>query len=243
MPDDARSACDEASTHVHTIEAEVAAQTSSSSRSFEDRDWGCSRSVEELWADLYTERGNLCQTQAAPQEAIDYYECALFHCLDHPAATVALANLLLDVHTQIGTSGEHPVGGTPESISSPYAHDSASPTSIPFDLDSTDVKDDSAPLPHDPTRPTIHNPSNPALNETTLLARLAARDRAHGLLSSLTKLGSGWDNSEAWFALARAYEEGGQVDKAKEVLWWCVELEDTRPIREWGCVGLGGYVL
>ncbi|KKY20543.1 putative filamentation protein [Diplodia seriata] len=52
------------------------------------------------------------------------------------------------------------------------------------------------------------------------LNRLAARDRAYSLLSSLTKLGTGWDYSEAWFALARAYEEGGQVQKAKDVLWW-----------------------
>jgi hypothetical protein len=60
----------------------------------------------------------------------------------------------------------------------------------------------------------------------------------------LTKLGTGWNNSEAWFALARAYELGGQVEKAKEVLWWCVELEEGRAVRGWGeVVGGGGYVL
>lgn len=75
------------------------------------------------------------------------------------------------------------------------------------------------------------------------LNRVAARDRAYGLLSCLTKLGSGWDNSEAWFALARAYEESGQTDKAKEVLWWCIELEDNRPLRDWKKVSVGGYVL
>jgi len=75
------------------------------------------------------------------------------------------------------------------------------------------------------------------------LNRLAARDRAYQLLSTLTKLGSGWDYSEAWYALARTHEEGGQIEKAKEVLWWCVELEDTRPLREWHSVGAGGYVL
>ncbi|KAK0621174.1 hypothetical protein B0T17DRAFT_608449 [Bombardia bombarda] len=76
-----------------------------------------------------------------------------------------------------------------------------------------------------------------------LVDRLAARDRAYGLLSGLTKLGSGWNYSEAWFALARAYEESDQVDKAKDALWWCVELEDGRGVREWDCVGAGGYVL
>lgn len=75
------------------------------------------------------------------------------------------------------------------------------------------------------------------------LYRIAARDRAYGLLSSLTKLGSGWDYSEAWFALARAYEEGGQIEKAKGVLWWCIDLEDTKPLRGWRSICAGGYVL
>ncbi|KAJ2905187.1 uncharacterized protein MKZ38_006093 [Zalerion maritima] len=73
--------------------------------------------------------------------------------------------------------------------------------------------------------------------------RLAARDRAYGLLSGLTKLGAGWNHAEAWFALARAHEESGQEDKAKDVLWWCVELEEGTGVRGWGCVGCGGYVL
>lgn len=73
--------------------------------------------------------------------------------------------------------------------------------------------------------------------------RLAARDRAYGLLSGLTKLGTGWNYSDAWFALARAHEESGQVDKAKEALWWCVELEESMGVREWSCIGVGGYVL
>jgi hypothetical protein len=81
------------------------------------------------------------------------------------------------------------------------------------------------------------------LNSPEVLDKLAARDRAYGLLSSLTKLGSCWDYPDAWFALARAHEESGQIGKAKEVLWWCVELEDARPIRGWREVGYGGYVL
>jgi hypothetical protein len=80
-------------------------------------------------------------------------------------------------------------------------------------------------------------------SSTSLLDRLAARDRAYGLLTALTKLGTGWNYSEAWFALARAYEEGGQPDKAREVLWWCVELEEGRGVRDWSVVGSGGYVL
>jgi hypothetical protein len=82
------------------------------------------------------------------------------------------------------------------------------------------------------------HPTAPSPEE---LNRLAARDRAYGLLSGLTKLGQGWDYSEAWFALAKAYEHSGQIDKAKEVLWWCVELEDTRPLRHWRNITPGGF--
>jgi hypothetical protein len=76
-----------------------------------------------------------------------------------------------------------------------------------------------------------------------LLDRLAARDRAYHLLSTLTKLGTGWDYSEAWFELARAYELSDQLEKAKEVLLWCVELEDSRPLRPWKSVGMRGFIL
>jgi hypothetical protein len=88
-----------------------------------------------------------------------------------------------------------------------------------------------------------HTPSAENQLSPPVLNRLAARDRAFGLLSTLTKLGPGWDYSEAWYALARAYEESGQIEKTKEVLWWCVELEDTHPVRSWKNVGLGGFVL
>jgi hypothetical protein len=77
----------------------------------------------------------------------------------------------------------------------------------------------------------------------SLIDRLAARDRAYALLSGLTRLGSGWNYSEAWFALARAHEESGQLDKAKEVLWWCVELEEATGLRDWRCLAGGRYVI
>lgn len=94
-------------------------------------------------------------------------------------------------------------------------------------------------VPRQKNSSTSHSPDE----EPKFLNRLGARDRAYGLLSSLTKRGSSWDNSEAWYALSRAYEAGGQVDKLKEVLWWCVELEDRRPIRHWSNIGSGVYVL
>jgi len=84
----------------------------------------------------------------------------------------------------------------------------------------------------------------PKAAATPLSDRLAARDRAHGLLDGLTRLGAGWDCAEAWWGLARAYEEGGMPEKAEKALWWCVELEEGRGVRGWGVVGSGrGYVL
>lgn len=80
-------------------------------------------------------------------------------------------------------------------------------------------------------------------NPAEELARLAARDRASLLLTTLTKLGSGWDSSEAWYALARAYEVSGEVEKQKSALWWVVELEDHHPQRDWDSVAVGGFVL
>jgi cargo-transport protein YPP1 len=76
----------------------------------------------------------------------------------------------------------------------------------------------------------------------TELNRLAARDRASMLLTTLTRLGSGWDNSEAWYTLARAHELSKQIGKAKQALWWVVELEDNKPVRPWRDVG-GGFTL
>ena len=88
-----------------------------------------------------------------------------------------------------------------------------------------------------PQQPQQPNPTSETTRQTKDLTALSARDRAYGLLSRLTKSGQGWDNSEAWFALARAYEYSGQADKAEEALWWVVELEEGRPVRGWDCVG------
>ncbi|KAL1843403.1 hypothetical protein VTJ49DRAFT_1753 [Mycothermus thermophilus] len=66
-----------------------------------------------------------------------------------------------------------------------------------------------------PPLPPPHRATSLPLND-----RLAARDRAHALLSGLTRLGTGWNSGEAWLALARAYEESGQPEKARDALWW-----------------------
>jgi cargo-transport protein YPP1 len=102
------------------------------------------------------------------------------------------------------------------------------------------LRPSSQPAPASPMLKTLDLGSRTIVTEPELTA-LAKRDRAYGLLNTLTKLKNGWDCSEAWFALATAYEKGNQFDKARECLWWCVRLEDTRPVRGWSRVGV--YVL
>lgn len=79
--------------------------------------------------------------------------------------------------------------------------------------------------------------------DTLALYRTAARDRAYGLLSSITSLPEGTYDSTAWLGLARACELSGQVQEARVALWRVVELEDVAPVRPWTDVGPGGYVL
>ncbi|KAH0271233.1 hypothetical protein KCU91_g7532, partial [Aureobasidium melanogenum] len=88
--------------------------------------------------------------------------------------------------------------------------------------------------PSTPTNPKVL-PTDPTPS-VAVQTRLAARDRAYFLLTALTKTGEGWDDSEAWSLLARAHEESGQLDRAREALWFLVELEDGRPIRPWSVV-------
>lgn len=147
------------------------------------------------------------------------------HFPDHPEGIIGLSNILLDIYTEVIPM--EPGEGTSVTQSSPPSVPSVQQT--PSHLKSQHL--------------TSHIPSVENQLSPPKLNRIAARDRAFGLLSMLTKLGTGWDYSEAWFALARAYEESGMVEKTKEVLWWCVELEDTHPVRSWKNATLGGFVL
>lgn len=207
--------------------------------------------------------------EGLPYNARLEFEEALMHYPNHPASIVGLSNILLDLYTEAllpnpaipGITGPD---GDPINISS--AMPGSDSTSLPLQSALTIPDLPSGPLglggegidssglqpsinAHVSTR---HSTQPGAFEELPapykakslpLVDRLAARDRAYGLLSGLTKLGSGWNYSDAWFALARAHEESGQPDKAKEALWWCVELEEGLGVREWNCVGAGGYVL
>lgn len=188
------------------------------------------------------------------------FESALTHFPDHPSATVGLANILLDVYSKA-----LPLLPLVSILDPPGTYTAPSVSAINATTSTPPIQEDSASISARTTtpaplgvptanpiskitleeRPSTASTITPSSTDvpTSTLDRLAARDRAYGLLSALTKLGSCWNHSEAWFALARAYEEGGQMEKAREVYWWCLELEEGMGIREWSCVSGGGYVL
>lgn len=218
MPTDAQGALSEASKQVTAIESAVA-NTHSSAEAFSAPDWGRLKSVAELWADVLAEKGRLYLKLGDRDAAEEAFEVALGWFEDHPGAIVGLAGILLDT----------------------YAQPSSPPSTTPFPSPPTPTPV-LASLPVPPPASTSFHPAS--ANNTNggqdadgnLLLRLAARDRAYGMLSSLTKSGRGWDDAEAWFALARAYEETSQLARAKEALWWVVELAEGKGIRGWECV-------
>ncbi|KAI9779152.1 MAG: hypothetical protein M1839_007687 [Geoglossum umbratile] len=264
MYDDAKEAIDEAVKLVDGLEMEIS-KDASSSKAFGDPGWEGGKSVEELRGDVSTEAslflGYLSLAQSSHYEALSHFEQAVSYFHDHPLATVGLANILLDISSQ----ALQPLPSMP-SLMSP------SPTPVTSSTAATPpIRDPAVTHTHSRSHPSTHsttnkviapplgipNSKNPPDTPNSQIAGgtnkhhqppaqldlLAARDRAYGLLSSLTKLGTGWNFSEAWMALAKAYEERGQVEKAKEALWWCVELEEGRAIRAWSVVNAGGVVL
>ncbi|PNH27772.1 hypothetical protein BJF96_g8912 [Verticillium dahliae] len=259
MFEDCRGAVGEAQKLVQGLDTERSA--SENGAAYRNAGWAERKSVDELWGDVWAELGYLSLAKEAPYDARSEFESALTHFPNHPAAIVGLSSILLDIFTEqirpppavpslstenglfdsdltpsaslprITTPADglrsEPLGlGAGKSVNAEHHAESC----IIHDKDSKTEDDDKLPAPY-------------KASSLPLIDRLAARDRASGLLTGLTKLGSAWDYSEAWFALARAHEESGLPERAKEVLWWCVELEEGRGVREWRCLGSGGYVL
>lgn len=219
MLTDSAAAVSEATTHTRTIESLVVQKHGSSNTSLITPGWGGAKAVAELWADIYCEQAMQALAKSGKRDAEEEFEEALLWWPDHIAATVGLCNLLFDAYEAplLTTSSASTVRKPPVTPTlHPGLEFAPAPTTSPSSYASPVSQDEA---------------------DTELLSRLAARDRAYGLLSALTKSGHGWDSSEAWMALARAYELGGQVGRAKEALWWVVELEEARGIREWGVVG------
>lgn len=215
-----------------------------------------------------TQRGYLAVSEEAPYVAREYFEEALMHYPDHPSAIVGLSNILLDIYSEellpppaipsiILPEGQS-TNLLPAKSRVQNAHASSNRIrnlpalpSTPLGLGGGIADSLMSPLSNQ-TSSAAYESSSSSVEELPapykavslpLVDRLAARDRAYGLLSGLTKLGTGWNYSDAWFALARAHEESGQPDKAKGALWWCVELEEAMGVREWSCVSANGYVL
>lgn len=187
------------------------------------------------------------------------------HHANHPAAIIGLSTILLDIYAEVlapvpAIPGIAEPDGQPINIDDPTSEQNSlalRPKSAlalpalpsgPLGLGGEAIGSPAPSAPSQKQQPSQavsieELPAPYKAKSLPLVDRLAARDRAYGLLSGLTRLGTGWNNSDAWFALARAHEESGQVEKAKEALWWCVELEEGRGIRDWNSVGAGRYVL
>ncbi|KAH6606818.1 filamentation [Trichoderma cornu-damae] len=263
MLEDCKGAVAEAQKLIQTLESDVAkASSSGSGSSTRGPAWGEKKSVDELWGDVYSELGLLSLAKEAPYAARADFESALTYYPDHPAAIVGLSNILLDVYSEkllptpaipsldgheIFHDARHPRAGHSSSTlkTLPYT-----PLGLASDLCTAetpgedDEKEETGAVGSDSdSRDEGDLPAPYKASHLPLVDRLAARDRAFMLLSGLTRLGTGWDYSEAWFALARAHEENGQLDKAKEVLWWCVELEEAMGVRDWRCLAAGGYII
>ncbi|KAK4186537.1 hypothetical protein QBC35DRAFT_500945 [Podospora australis] len=277
--DDAAKAISEAQKMVQSLEGDVSSDASDGLHT-RIAGWGMEKSVEQVLADVWAEKGHLSLARGKPYQARADFETALTHFPDHASAIVGLSNILLDIYTEkllpppavagldlggltLSDSEEpkplvvRPKGEKyPTLPSQPLGLGPASPTHQPrakryhdvvYDSDSDEEEEEERRANGHPSKTGLLGPQLPPPWKATslpLIDRLAARDRAYGLLSGLTKLGTGWNHSDAWFALARAYEESGQLEKARDALWWCVELEDGMGVREWGSVVAGGgYVL
>lgn len=215
--------------------------------------------------------GYLAIAEGFPNSAMTNFESALSHFRDHPNAIVGLSNILMDIYTKklilppsIPSLNLSDTMKLLSSSTKTHNHDpnltilqssgtnSLTTSTVPGDLvdplaairpNNSDSKNNNSRVDTSDSLSISAHEINYKDPSPAFLNRLAARDRAFGLLNSLTKTGQGWNHSEAWFALARAYEESSQLDKAKEVLWWCVELEDGRGVRDWAVVNCSGYVL
>ncbi|KAG0331758.1 hypothetical protein BG004_001516 [Podila humilis] len=56
-------------------------------------------------------------------------------------------------------------------------------------------------------------------------------EMAEGVLDTTTK-SLGWNYAEAWFFLGKVFEASGRLARAKECLWYALDLEQSRPICE-----------
>lgn len=238
--DEAREACNEATEQAARLQSLYAA-ANASAQGLADPGWGLSKSADDLWADVSAERGQLAQAEGLLRDALRSYEESVQYNPTHLVGTIGLCNLLLDIYDEKfpvddDEDGEEQ-GVRPSSSSSVNNNNNKKKErGVSNDKGLKDRPSIKVPEPYRKEYPT-DEPSPKLTN------RLAARDRASMLLSMLTKTGHAWDSSEAWYLLSRANEQTGDIGKTRDLLWWCIELEDKKPIRHWSSLGPGGYVL
>ncbi|KAG5979478.1 hypothetical protein E4U55_005116 [Claviceps digitariae] len=269
MLDDGRAAVLEAQKLLQEIESESWKELSAAGAT-KGAGWAERRSVDDLWGDVWSELGLLGLAKGHPYSAKSDFETALTHSPDHPVAITELANILLDVYSEkllppptvpaldsADNSDRASLAWPRKAVQEVFAEtlpssplglgpattNGVSPQSQQNVADDDDDDAAAAAAAAGGSGTYDQLPAPYKATKLPLVDRLSARERAFTLLSGLTRLGTGWDNSDAWFALARAHEENGQTEKAKEILWWCVELEEAKGVREWRSLGNGGYII
>jgi len=185
------------------------------------------------------QKGVLATARELPFAAMEDYEQALDYFPNHADGIIGLSNILMDIYEEKMPAEElePPLVPLPTASRTSITNPGQSRPSAPTPLVTSKSSLASAGRGLPPNARRSKDPTPAQLN------RLAARDRAYMLLSNMTKLGTGWDNSEAWYTLARAYELSQQVKQAKQALWWVVELEESKAMRPWADSSPGGYVV
>ncbi|KAG0199014.1 hypothetical protein BGX28_007623 [Mortierella sp. GBA30] len=56
-------------------------------------------------------------------------------------------------------------------------------------------------------------------------------EMAESVLETTTR-SQGWDSAEAWFYLGKVFEASERLTRAKECLWYALDLEQSRPVRD-----------
>lgn len=212
-PHDAEFANNEAMYHLNVIKAIIINEDGGSSVNFATPRFGDSRSCDTLNAEISVVLGAISQQHYKnPGHARVLYEAALVQDPRHLRAIVGLSNLLLEYSV---APIVEPQPYTPFPV----------PRSVPTLATLPSAEDDQSNDPLNATPP----PGN-------LMDRIAARDRAYGLLSAVTKTGAGWDDPDAWLALAVAHLNIGEHEKAMQALKWVEDLGNKKGVRAWDSV-------
>ncbi len=181
-----------------------------------------------------------------PEETPALFERAVSRSPTHVAATLGLCKTLFEISSSQAAAPpylQRPAAAFGDAGPPSGAAAAAAGLSVvhqPRALPGQRYANASAPSLHSPP------PSSTSVGVEYLsleLDRFAARDRAYGLLTALTQRAAGRDCAEAWLLLGEIYEKDGQVEKAREALWRCVELEDAKPVRPWRNAAPRSFIL